>query len=101
MNRLHELDLLENYLQGNRIPYERIDVEPLKVKGEFMDQHQIIVYADLEKRKRSWDAICQFGSYGYEEGLMEVMGAPVVRDEDGGSVCGYLTASEVIKRFED
>lgn len=99
MSNLHELDLLENYLQGNNIPYERIDMEVSK--GDFVDQHQIIVYADLEKQKRLWDAICQYGSRGYEEGLLEVMEVPIVCYDDGDIVCGFLTAREVIERFEE
>lgn len=92
-----ELDILEDYLIRNGIPHDRIDFY-----GElYFNRHQIIVYEDNEKKKRSWDVICQFGSYGYEEGLLEVMGVPVVRDSDGDDVCGYLTAENVIERFEE
>lgn len=43
-----------------------------------------------------WDAICHDGSYGHEQGLIEVMGL-----DDGDTsfddVIGYLTAEEVFK----
>lgn len=43
-----------------------------------------------------WDAICHDGSYGHEDGLIEVMGL-----DDGNTsyddVIGYLTAEQVLK----
>ena len=39
-----------------------------------------------------WDAICHSGSYGHENGLIEVMGLPQCQDD----VIGYLTAEEVL-----
>ena len=86
-----ELDKLEHWLKCNRIEYERFDNDGV------IERHQIIVYKDGE---RVWDAICQKGSYGYESGLLEVMGDSVVLPEDGDSVCGYLTAQDVINRLE-
>ena len=43
-----------------------------------------------------WDAICHDGSYGHEDGLIEVMGLDdgSLRDDD---VIGYLTADDVLK----
>lgn len=103
-----ELDKLEQYLRENRIKYERIDDDG-EVAKEMMirsgmeypdgygERHQIIVYDD--KGKQVWDAICHWGSYGYEQGLLEVMGDPVVRNSDGDSVCGWLTAQDIIDRL--
>ena len=95
-----EMDKLENYLKDHGFQYERN-----KNIGQFLDEleitigvrDQIIVY---DNEKRDWDAICQPGSYGYEQGLLEVMGDRVVRPSDGDSVCGYLTAQDVIDRLE-
>ena len=39
-----------------------------------------------------WDAVCNNGSYGHEDGLIEVMGLP----QCGDGVIGYLTAAEVL-----
>jgi len=81
-----ELDLLEAYLKDKGVPYSRTE-------------SQIIVY---DRRGRCiWDAVCSYGSYGYEQGLLEVMGDPVVRWSDGDSVAGYLTAQNVIDRWEE
>lgn len=45
----------------------------------------------------SWDAICHDGSYGHNEGLLEIMGSIVQNEYD--SVEGYLTADEILKRL--
>lgn len=89
---MSELDKLEKYLKEHNIPYERIDDDE-----KVINRHQILV-----KDKDGnviWDAICHFGSYGYEQGLLEIMGT-LVRPEDGGGVAGWLTAEDVIGRIE-
>lgn len=102
MRDLTELNRLEEYLKVNGIPYERISVDaeydPVYpnyiVKNE---RHQLIVYD--ERGNRLWDAICHYGSYGAEEGLLEIYGkivSPMARD----SVEGWLTAEDVIKRID-
>ena len=99
---MSELDKLEAYLKDKGIPYTREDKEERRDQQGYilsMPRHQIIVN-DSEGR-RLWDAICQRGSYGNEEGLLEVMGSPVVREEDGDSICGWLTAEDVIARLEE
>lgn len=98
---LTELNKLEKYLKEHEYHYERIDDDGMEMAGlhglmHCIDQHQIVVYKD---GKRDWDVICQYGSYGAEEGLLEAMGARIVRKED--SVEGYLTADEIIKRLEE
>jgi hypothetical protein len=59
---------------------------------EYMDGEQIIV---LKNGKYHWDAICIPGSYGWGDGLLEVMGKPLVGD--GKNVLGFLTADDVLK----
>lgn len=88
-NHFKELDKLEQYLKDHGIPYERIDKYTFPV-----DQHQIIVPNAMH---RKWDAICHKGSYGYEDGLLEIMGS-ISRSED---VEGWLTAEDVIERIEE
>lgn len=41
----------------------------------------------------NWDAICGYGSYGFKQGLLEVMGN--IRDDNG--VDGWLTAEQVVE----
>ena len=57
----------------------------------FFDGIQIVV-GDFD-----WDAICHSGSYGHENGLIEVMGLPQCQDD----VIGYLTAKEVLKMVDE
>ena len=58
-----------------------------------------IVYPSDDRGKRICDAVIHFGSYGHEEGLLEIMGL-VNEEEIGDSVEGYLTAEEVFGRIE-
>ena len=48
--------------------------------------------------KRVCDAVCFPGSYGFEAGLLEIMGL-VDEEEVGDSVEGWLTAEEVFNRI--
>ena len=98
---LTQLDKLEKYLKEKGYKYDRIDDDGIEMEGRHglmhrIDQHQIIVYKDGE---RDWDVICQYGSYGVEEGLLEAYGARIVRK--GDSVEGWLTVDEIIKRLEE
>ena len=43
-----------------------------------------------------WDAICHSGSYGHENGLIEVMGLPQCQDD----VIGHLTAEDVLNMID-
>lgn len=90
---MSELDKLEKYLKEHGYEYKRSDIKetPLTI-----ERHQVIVY---DNGAWSWDAICQHGSYGYEEGLLEIMGDIVWYDIDGDSVRGWLTANDVIARI--
>lgn len=101
-----ELDKLEAYLKENGYKYERIDTEPQKVEMmaggkpflsesllKFGELHQIIVY---NGERRVWDAICHPGSYGYEQGLLEIMGT-IAKNDD---VEGFLTADQIIEKLK-
>lgn len=98
---LSELNKLEEYLQEHKIKYSRFDQDEVLTEDGFiakMMQHQLVI---LDKNGRVlWDAICHQGSYGYEQGLLEVMGSTVVLPSDGDSVAGFLTAQDVIDRLE-
>ena len=105
MRNLKELNKLEQWLVANNIHYERIDKEDIPIDEEHpyclvqFEQHQICV-PEQDYIRREWDAVCHRGSYGAEEGLLEIMGT-IVRDNAGDNVEGWLTAEEVIERIKE
>lgn len=99
MRNLAEMDKLEAFLKEAAIPYERIDQEDVPLEGHpytlvQFERHQICVPSAKDAK---WDAICHYGSYGAEEGLLEIYGS-IVSPTAGDSVEGWLTAEDVIKR---
>lgn len=65
---------------------------------------QVIVYkqgAEQARKNVLWDAICGLDSYGYEQGLLETMGVIVDEKKVKDRVEGYLTADEVMQRYND
>lgn len=63
---------------------------------------QIIVFdEDIEPSSDdwSWDAVCHHGSYGRENGTLEIMGECIVHN-DMDTVEGWLTAEEILERVE-
>ena len=90
---LTQLNRLEEYLKEHGIQYERIDKDDI-----YFDRHQLIIPHDGEGRQ--WDAICQYGSYGWSEGLLEIYGTLVSKKPQGDSVIGHLTANDVIELIE-
>jgi hypothetical protein len=89
-----ELDKLENWLKEHDVNYARRDrdfkINPITNEQEPYNKHIIIVFDEAWNRK--WDAICQYGSYGYENGLLEIYG------EICDDVEGWLTAEQVIEK---
>lgn len=104
---MSELDKLEAWLKKHGYLYIRRDgprykgfteEEAVKLPKGFGEVHQVIVFN--EYGDRVWDAVCHYGSYGYEQGLLEVMGSEIVDPDAGDSVEGWLTADEIIRRLE-
>ena len=97
---MSELDILTQYLKDHNIPFERYDCDNVDIKlidGEctlYIDRHQICV---PNQQYTLWDVICQEGSYGYHDGLLEAFGDIVEADD---VVEGYLTAQDIIERIE-
>lgn len=97
---LTQLNRVEQYLKDNNIPYERFDKEDV-ISPQFpcietLERHQIYV---PNGKNPEWDVICQRGSFGAEEGLLEIYGS-IVDPYAGNSVEGWLTADDVIARIE-
>lgn len=104
---LREFNKLEDYLKYNNIPYERFDERPVKIPTYLLDLyplpmwdfHQICV---PNRENCEWDVICHKGSYGYDRGLLEIMGSLITEEEaEEDNVVGWLTADDVIRRIEE
>ena len=85
-----EMNKLENYLILNGIDYER---------RYYRGGDIIEVYDNGKDNERTWDAIINDLSYGRQSGLLEISGNIVDRECDD-SVEGWLTAKDVIERYE-
>lgn len=80
-----QMETLRDLLQKEGIPFE---------ERQHLNTLQI-VYPSI--KNRVCDAICLPYSYGYEEGLLEIMGLTQWGDDE---VEGYLTAKEVFERIK-
>ena len=89
---MSEIEKLEKYLKEKGYNYER-----KKTSIGIHSGDQLIVYD--ENGDRQWDAVCNWGSYGHEQGLLEIMGSIV--KPGGDSVEGWLTAADIIERLEE
>lgn len=88
MRDLTELNKVEAWLKENEIMYTREDNDNF---FEFADYHQIRVFN--RTGRQIWDVVCHYGSYGCDQGLLEIMGDMVPEDDH---VRGYMTAQDVI-----
>lgn len=97
---MSELEKLEEYLKSHGYIMKHIVEQKPESNVNFHYfsnipwRDQIIVYD--EDGTRLWDAVCHFGSYGAEQGLLEVMGDVTYQDVEG-----WLTAEDVIKALEE
>lgn len=85
---------------GLTTKYER---ELAKIAGHPFDRHQIIVrdYKIDDTENVVFSCICQHGSYGFENGLLEVRGKIVDPEKYPDQVRGYLTSYDVIGMIEN
>lgn len=94
---MSELDKLEKWLIKNGHKVKRIDEEFDEELPFGLARHQVIVEDD--SGNTVFDAICHPGSYGYEQGLLEVMNGTMILAK-GDDVEGWLTAKEIEKRVK-
>ena len=93
---LTELDNLELFLMAEGIPYTRYDQDDKRNFKGFLTKrmcHKIEV-DDPERGK--WYAICHRGSWGYEDGLLEVWGDILSALSNDDRPLGWMTAKGVI-----
>lgn len=98
---LAEFDKLQDYLLTHGYSVD-ITHQRRQMLGRALVQsehHQLIVYDTKDVSLRLWDAVISDYSYGHEDGLLEIMGTGLV--EGPGTVEGWLTAEEIIKKLEE
>lgn len=88
MNTLFKFQILRlcSMLQAANIPFELRDC---------WDGYQVCYPT---KEVCVSDVVCHGGSYGHQQGLLEIMGL-VDEEEVGDSVEGWLTAEQVFERW--
>lgn len=100
MTEMQKLDILLKHAKvphtyGRRWPeMDRPDNQECLPGGRHDGGEQIIAYDAAGNR--IWDGIWGWGSYGFEQGLIEVMGAQLLGHDD---VEGWLTARQVTKMW--
>nr|UVY31379.1 MAG: hypothetical protein [Bacteriophage sp.] len=100
MTEMQKLDILLKHAKvphtyGRRWPeMDRPDNQEFLPGGRHDGGEQIIAYDAAGNR--IWDGIWGWGSYGFEQGLIEAMGAQLLGHDD---VEGWLTARQVTKMW--
>lgn len=84
-------------LEDSNIPFEFNDDF---FHGCHKPSYQIVIKDKENPNLILCDVIYHFASYGYEQNLLEIMGALTKEEYEDDSVLGYLTADEVFKRFK-
>ncbi len=92
-----EILKLKQMLEDAKIPFEFTDDF---FHGDHKPSYQIIIRNKENPKYALCDVIYHYGSYGYDQNLLEIMGALTEEEEEDNSVLGYLTANEVFKRFK-
>ena len=100
MTEMQKLDILLKHAKvlhtyGRRWPeMDRPDNHEFLPGGRHDGGEQIVVYD--AGGNRIWDGVWGWGSYGFEQGLIEVMGTQLLGHDD---VEGWLTARQVTKMW--
>ena len=102
-NHMTEMQKLDVLLKHAKVPHtygrrwpemDRPDNQEFLPGGRYDGGEQIITYDAAGNR--IWDGIWSWGSYGFEQGLIEVMGTQLVGHDD---LEGWLTARQVTKMW--
>lgn len=88
-----EILKLKEMLEEAKIPFEFTD-------GLMFDKPAYKITINDKENRYLCDVIYNFGSYGYKQNLLEIMGALTEEENEDNSVLGHLTAEEVFKRFK-
>ena len=94
--RAREIYKLHNLLEDRNIEHEFI----IEENGEYT--RRMIKIHDVQDGEKFeiLSAILHYGSYGYEQGLIEILGLLTRSEEKESNVVGYLTAEDVFRRVK-
>ncbi len=92
---MNEIKRLHKMLNEANIPHTFTD--DMFESWIMYPSYQIVIEKD---GTRLCDVVYFNGSYGYEEGLLEIMGGLTEEERGYDEVLGCLTADEVFKRFK-
>lgn len=81
---MSEMEKLQKWLDENNIKYERY------IEDGKLNRNQILIRTD----KIELSFICHYGSYGYQQGLIEMY------DFENDPI-GYLTAKQCISKLKE
>ena len=96
MNTQDEMGKLERMLTRSDIPYQKNKTD-LPLKNQLLVPQQ---YDGVHEEYPIVSVICNRGSFGYEEGLLEICGLLTDGELESDDVVGWLTADEVFKRIK-
>lgn len=100
-----EFDKLVKMLDEAEIPYERDDDDPNHdyYKRTGIKPIRRIIYGGCPEKRVLCicSIICGHGTYGGDEGLLEIMGLLTPEEEEKDDVAGWLTAEDVFNRIKD
>ena len=92
---MNEIKRLHEMLNEANIPHTF--TEDMFGNYSLYPSYQIVIKKD---DIRLCDVVYFNGSYGYEEGLLEIMGGLTEEEKEYDEVLGCLTADDVFKRFK-
>ena len=95
MTKELEILKLKQMLEDAKIPFKFTDD---LFRGLNKPSYKITI--NDKENQYLCDVIYHYGSYGYNQNLLEIMGALTEEEQEDDSVKGYLTAEEVFKRFK-
>lgn len=92
---VREITKLHEMLEADKIPHSF-----KHVFEEFPDWGMQLCYPVFDLETRVLSVIQHIGSYGHEEGLLEIMGLLTDEELEHSDVAGWLTAEEVYERIK-
>lgn len=97
-------DKIEDFTQFNKLVIGLTQKGYVFTVQNAYNGRQVIVYEQYTDTDgvhliRQWDAVIHGGSYGHEDGLLEIYGTIVEKFTQDDEVLGRLTAIEILNKL--